>query len=128
MPLYDRTRHFQVYESGTIPGLFQTPEYARALMGSVIAFHGMPNDLDAAVAARMARQRVIREGDHRIAVLLEESALRARIGGEAVMVEYRPTGFYYAGVDGEPNTYTTQLVTGTVSRGADGACQISRNP
>lgn len=87
MPLYDRTRHFQVYESGTIPGLFQTPEYARALMGSVIAFHGMPNDLDAAVAARMARQRVIREGDHRIAVLLEESALRARIGGEAVMVE-----------------------------------------
>lgn len=86
MPLYDRTRHFQVYEPGTIPGLFQTPEYASALMGSVIAFHGMPDDLEAAVAARMARQRVIREGDHRIAVLLEESALRARIGGEAVMV------------------------------------------
>jgi transcriptional regulator with XRE-family HTH domain len=86
MPLYDRTRHFQVYEPGTIPGLFQTPEYASALMGSVIAFHGMPDDLDAAVAARLARQRVIRQSDHRIAVLLEESALRARIGGEAVMV------------------------------------------
>ncbi|MFC1437707.1 helix-turn-helix transcriptional regulator [Streptacidiphilus sp. N1-10] len=86
MPLYDRTRHFQVYEPGTIPGLFQTREYASALMGSVIAFHGMPDDLDAAVAARMVRQRVVSEGDHRIAVLLEESALRARIGGEAAMV------------------------------------------
>lgn len=86
MPLYDRTRHFQVYEPGTVPGLFQTADYARALMGSVIAFHHMPDDLEAAVAARMARQRVIREGDHRIAVLLEESALRARIGGVDVMV------------------------------------------
>jgi transcriptional regulator with XRE-family HTH domain len=86
LPLYERTRHFQVYEPGTIPGLFQTPEYARALMASVIAFHHMPDDLDAAVVARMARQRVTRTGDHRIAALLEESALRARIGGVNVMV------------------------------------------
>ncbi|WP_199842332.1 hypothetical protein [Streptomyces sp. CB02613] len=30
---------------------------------------------------------------------------------------YRPTGFHYAGVSKGPATYTTERVTGTVSRG-----------
>jgi transcriptional regulator with XRE-family HTH domain len=86
MPLYARTRKFRVYEPGVIPGLFQTVDYARALMASVIAFHQMLDDLDAAVSARLQRQGVVYKGDHRLAVLLEESALRARIGGTDVMV------------------------------------------
>ncbi|TDC78483.1 helix-turn-helix domain-containing protein [Streptomyces hainanensis] len=85
VPLYERTRRFRVYEPGVIPGLFQTADYARALMGAIISFEGYPDDTETAVAARMARQRVVYEGDHRFAVLLEESVLRARIGGPDVM-------------------------------------------
>lgn len=55
-------------------------------MASVIAFHQMLDDLDAAVSARLQRQSIVYAGDHRLAVLLEESALRARIGGTEVMV------------------------------------------
>ena len=86
VPLYARTRRFRLYEPGVVPGVFQTLDYARALMSSVITFHQMPDDLDAAVVARVRRQRVVYEGDHQLAVLMEESALRARIGSTDVMV------------------------------------------
>jgi transcriptional regulator with XRE-family HTH domain len=85
VPLYERTRLFRVYEPGIIPGLFQTPAYASALLERFIAFDGIPDDLEQAVAARMDRQRVVRSGDHRFAVILEEWALRFRMGGTDVM-------------------------------------------
>ena len=80
LPLYERTRQFRIYEPGVIPGLFQTADYARARMGRIVEFNGIPDDLDTAVAARLERQRVLRRGDHRFAVVLEEWALRSRIG------------------------------------------------
>ncbi|MCW2643295.1 MAG: putative transcriptional regulator [Dactylosporangium sp.] len=85
VPLYEQTRLFRIYEPGLIPGLFQTPAYATALMGRIIAFCGIPDDLEQAVAARMDRQRVVHTGDHRFAVVLEEWALRARIGSAEMM-------------------------------------------
>jgi hypothetical protein len=56
VPLYERTRHFRIYEPGVIPGLLQTPDYARALMGATIAFQQIPDDTEEAVAARIGRQ------------------------------------------------------------------------
>ncbi len=85
LPLYERTRQFRIYEHGVIPGLFQTAEYARARMGLIVEFNGIPDDLDTAVAARLERQRVLRRGDHRFAVVLEEWALRSRIGSTGMM-------------------------------------------
>ncbi|MFF3503172.1 LamG-like jellyroll fold domain-containing protein [Streptomyces sp. NPDC003247] len=41
-------------------------------------------------------------------------------------VGYQPTGFYYAGVNKDPSTYTTEKVTGSVSSGQYGICEISR--
>ncbi|MFJ8165551.1 Scr1 family TA system antitoxin-like transcriptional regulator [Streptomyces sp. NPDC096136] len=49
-PLYDRTTRFRVYEPGVIPGLVQTAAYARALMGRIVAFHGIPDDAEQAGA------------------------------------------------------------------------------
>ncbi|MFB7311469.1 helix-turn-helix domain-containing protein [Streptomyces sp. NPDC056192] len=85
VPLYERTQQFHVYCSNVVPGFFQTPGYATALLASIARFRGTPDDVADAVAARMNRSHVVREGGHRFAVLIEESALRYRIGSPDVM-------------------------------------------
>jgi transcriptional regulator with XRE-family HTH domain len=85
IPLYERTRQFRVYCSNVVPGLLQTPEYATALLSAISEFQGTPNDAAEAAAARLARSHVIREGDHRFALLVEEAILRYRIGSPEVM-------------------------------------------
>ena len=57
--LYERTSLFRIYEHNVIPGLLQTAAYCAAMLSFWIDFLGTPDDLDAAVAARMERQRVI---------------------------------------------------------------------
>jgi transcriptional regulator with XRE-family HTH domain len=84
-PGYERTRLFRIYEPGLIPGLFQTAEYATALMTGVIEFHDIPDDLDQAVAARLERQRLLYSGDRRFHVVLEQQALRSRVGTPETM-------------------------------------------
>ncbi|MGF1424999.1 helix-turn-helix domain-containing protein [Kitasatospora sp. LaBMicrA B282] len=83
---YAHTRLCRVYVSNVVPGFFQTPAYATALMHSITQFQGTPNDVTEAVAARVARSRFLYEGDHRFLVLMEESVLRYRIGDAATMV------------------------------------------
>lgn len=85
VPLYERTRVFRVYCSNVVPGLFQTPGYATALLSRIAEFHGTPNDVTEAVAARMERSSVLHRGDHRFAILIEESVLRHRIGDAETM-------------------------------------------
>jgi transcriptional regulator with XRE-family HTH domain len=85
VPLYERTRVFRVYCSNVVPGLLQTPAYATALLSQIADFHGTPNDVAEAVAARLDRSRILREGDHRFAFLVEESVLRYRIGDAETM-------------------------------------------
>ncbi|MDQ2879711.1 MAG: DUF5753 domain-containing protein [Actinomycetota bacterium] len=85
IPLYERTKLFRIYEPGLIPGLFQTADYASAIIAHVIELDQIPNDLEEAVEARMERQRVLHAGDRRFLVVLEEQALRTRVGDDAVM-------------------------------------------
>ncbi|MFF7889396.1 helix-turn-helix domain-containing protein [Streptomyces sp. NPDC020794] len=83
--LYERTRQFRVYCSDVVPGFLQTPGYATALLSSIAAFRSTPDDVSDAVAARIRRNSVVREGDHRFAIVLEESVLRYRIGDADTM-------------------------------------------
>ncbi|MGI5137324.1 helix-turn-helix domain-containing protein [Streptomyces sp. CA-106110] len=85
VPLFERTRTFRIYCSNVVPGLLQTPAYATALLTEITDFRQTPNDVTEAVAARMDRARVLREGDHRFAILVEEAVLRYRIGDAGVM-------------------------------------------
>jgi len=85
IPLYERTRLFRVYEPGLVPGLFQTSEYASAIIAHTIELEKIPNDLDEALAARLERQQVLYTGDRRFLVVLEEQALRTRVGDAEVM-------------------------------------------
>uniref|UniRef100_A0AAU2JIQ1 Helix-turn-helix domain-containing protein n=1 Tax=Streptomyces sp. NBC_00049 TaxID=2903617 RepID=A0AAU2JIQ1_9ACTN len=75
----------RVYTSNVVPGFFQTPAYATALMSSITAFQGTPNDVTEAVAARVARSRFLYEGNHRFVVLMEETVLRHRVGTAQTM-------------------------------------------
>jgi len=84
-PAYERARLFRIYEPALIPGLFQTAEYATALMTKVIEFFDIPDDLDHAVAARLERQRLLYSADRRFQIVLEERALRTRVGSPDTM-------------------------------------------
>jgi hypothetical protein len=85
VPLYKRTALFRIYEHSAIPGLFQTAEYSATILTYFIDFLDTPNDLDAALQARMERQEIIYAGNRRFVVVLEENALRARVGSPEVM-------------------------------------------
>ncbi|WP_113705500.1 helix-turn-helix domain-containing protein [Nonomuraea lactucae] len=80
VPLYERTSLFRIYEHNVIPGLFQTADYAAAMLSFWISFLDTPNDLEASVTARMDRQRVIYQAGKRFNVLIEEQALRTWFG------------------------------------------------
>jgi transcriptional regulator with XRE-family HTH domain len=67
--LYEDTQLFRVYEHNVIPGLFQTAEYAEAMLSFWIGFLDIPNDIQAAVAARMERQHVIYLRDKQFSVM-----------------------------------------------------------
>ncbi|MFZ4300999.1 helix-turn-helix domain-containing protein [Streptomyces cinereoruber] len=85
VPLYEQTQQFHVYCSNVVPGFFQTPDYATALLTSIARFRETPDDVSGAVTVRMKRSQVIHEGGRRFAVLIEESVLRYRIGSPEVM-------------------------------------------
>jgi hypothetical protein len=80
-PLYEQTRVFKAYLPSVVPGWLQTAPYARALLSAITEFRGTPDDIDEAVAARMKRNRIVDSGNHRFALVLEETVLRYRIGG-----------------------------------------------
>jgi transcriptional regulator with XRE-family HTH domain len=85
IPLYQRTRRFRVYCSNVVPGMLQTQAYASALLSTIAAFQGTPDDSRSAAASRVERSQVIHEGGHRFALLIEESVLHYRIGDSATM-------------------------------------------
>lgn len=83
--LYERTRQFKVYMSTVVPGFLQTPGYATALMSAITAFQGTPDDVEEAVRARMARNRILNSESRRFTMLLEESVLRYQVGDNEAM-------------------------------------------
>lgn len=84
-PLMERAKLMRVYASNVIPGMLQTTAYATAVMKTITDFQGTPDDVAEAVAARVARSRVIYEGDHRFALLIEEAVLQYRIADDVTM-------------------------------------------
>ncbi|MGC4797463.1 helix-turn-helix domain-containing protein [Micromonospora saelicesensis] len=73
------------YEVQFVPGLLQTPEYARAV---VLLGHGAagPGEIDRRVALRMQRQQLLqRQNPPQLWAVVDEAALRRPIGGAEVM-------------------------------------------
>ena len=80
------SRLLRWYEPVLVPGILHTAEYAAAVMRRVIDFYEIPDDLEAGVAARMERQQILYEGNHRFSFILAQQALRTRVGDARVMI------------------------------------------
>ncbi|MEV8022285.1 helix-turn-helix transcriptional regulator [Streptomyces sp. NPDC086554] len=72
-------------ETNVVPGLLQTPDYARAVTRA--ALDGLPDEqVDALVEVRLARQDVLRaRRPLRLSVILDESVLHRQVGGAQVL-------------------------------------------
>lgn len=78
-----RIRNFEVL---VIPGLLQTPDYARYRLHELVALHGFEADeVDAALAARMRRQEVLYDTSKVFEFVVTEAALRILLCPPAVM-------------------------------------------
>ncbi|NUS71951.1 MAG: helix-turn-helix domain-containing protein [Corynebacteriales bacterium] len=86
-PRDQRSNVLRLYESDVIPGLLQTKAYATALLGVIAEFRRIPNDAELAAEARIARQKVLHDGKHRCAILMEENVLRTVFGSAETMCE-----------------------------------------
>jgi transcriptional regulator with XRE-family HTH domain len=76
-----RATYISTYQAQLVYGLLQTPEYARAVLG--VRSDG---DLDAKVAARMERQRILAREQPPVAwVVLDEAVLHRQIGSREIM-------------------------------------------
>jgi transcriptional regulator with XRE-family HTH domain len=84
-PLYEQTLQFRVYETTFIPGLLNTAGYAAAIVGFWAGLMRLPADIETAVAARMDWQSVLYAGKRRFVFVIEEQALRTRVGSAEVM-------------------------------------------
>lgn len=84
VPLWERTHRFRIYSSWLIPGPVQTAAYIGALLAALRDRRQLVDDVDAAVEVRMTKQQLL-HGPRQFAILLEETALRVRIGGADTM-------------------------------------------
>ncbi|TDP91805.1 hypothetical protein EV186_10814 [Labedaea rhizosphaerae] len=82
----ERTKFYRGFESTIIPGLTQTPEYARARFAQAVMVHRIPNDINEAVKARMQRQEMLYRPDKRFHFVITEAALRYRLAGRDIMI------------------------------------------
>ncbi|MEU0583627.1 helix-turn-helix transcriptional regulator [Streptomyces sp. NPDC006132] len=74
-------------EVSRIPGLFQTPEYARVIFDSNAEFRGIPPTTEAAVETRMRRQEALYDPEKTFRFLVCEAALYHRSCPVEVMAE-----------------------------------------
>jgi len=78
-----RTVLTRVFQPTMIPGLLQTPEYARAVFSQPLSMAG--TDVAQAVRARLDRQAVLFDAEKNFHFVITEAALRWRMGGTATM-------------------------------------------
>lgn len=84
LSLEDEASEIREWEPQLIPGLVQTPDYARSVTQAI---HGAESpDIDRRVAARMARRALLSRPDApKLHLILDEGALRRVHGGARVM-------------------------------------------
>jgi transcriptional regulator with XRE-family HTH domain len=80
------TNFLRNFENVFVPGLLQTPEYARYRLTESLEDIGAADDVDEAVAARMQRQQVLYRTGRRFHFVITEAVLRYRLCPPEVLV------------------------------------------
>ncbi|MBO4258252.1 helix-turn-helix domain-containing protein [Streptomyces griseorubiginosus] len=83
----EATKEIRGLEVSRVPGLFQTPEYARAVFDTNAEFRGIPPTTEAAVEKRMRRQEALYDPAKTFRFLVCEAALYHRSCPVDVMAE-----------------------------------------
>jgi transcriptional regulator with XRE-family HTH domain len=79
------TAAIRSYEISVVPGLLQTADYARAVLGETFPRH-TPQQIDRLVDLRMARQRRLDDKPPlELWAILDEAVIRRPVGGPAIM-------------------------------------------
>jgi hypothetical protein len=74
------------FQSSVVPGLLQTPDYARAAHERSRPTLE-PRQIDLQIEAKLTRQRILTQDDPpSLSVVLDEATLRRMVGGRQVMV------------------------------------------
>ncbi|MFF7253119.1 helix-turn-helix domain-containing protein [Streptomyces microflavus] len=84
---HEKTTVFRGFSAAVIPGIFQTPEYARSVLSRYAELHGVTRDVEAGVASRIRRQEGLYRSGRRYRVVVAEAALHARICSRAVLAD-----------------------------------------
>jgi hypothetical protein len=83
--LESAARLIRTYEGQLVPGLLQTEDYMRALVGGA-QLEDAPEEAERRVALRLGRQALLeRERAPRLWAVVDEAALRRPVGGPRVM-------------------------------------------
>lgn len=84
--LYQEKTNFRMLQTIWVPGILQTPDYARQIFAGLNEIDpGTPIDLDAEVQVRMARREYLYDLRKRFEFLLTEGVLRSLIVDAPVM-------------------------------------------
>ncbi|WP_395297191.1 DUF5753 domain-containing protein [Kitasatospora hibisci] len=83
--LVESTTHYLGYSPNIVWGNLQTLPYAKEVLRLVVDLHGIPRDVEAGAAERVARAQYIGSGGRTYHVLLGEQTLLTGIGGPEVM-------------------------------------------
>lgn len=76
LDLEGATRLLRIFECGIIPGILQTPDYARRVLEISANLAGAPpNDLDEAVSLRIQRQQILYEHRQSVHIVVTEGSL-----------------------------------------------------
>ena len=74
------------YQSSIVPGLLQTPEYARAMHQGSVPAEFTPERADALIEVRLRRQQILtRDPPLRLEAIIDEAVLHRVVGGPGVM-------------------------------------------
>jgi transcriptional regulator with XRE-family HTH domain len=81
------SEHVRSFNPAVVPGLLQTPDYARAIFAAGDILGDPVGDVDGAVEARMQRQELLAESGPKFTVVMSEGVLRWQAGSPQAMEE-----------------------------------------
>jgi hypothetical protein len=87
LELESAARAIRTYEAQFVPGLWQTEDYARAVL-SARSLTSTPEQIERQIAIRMRRQQILKRDSPpppEIWAILDESVIRRAVGGRDVM-------------------------------------------